>query len=118
LNEMIALLNTKIEPDLTVIDGIYSMERGPTAHGRAYRTDLIITGKDVFSCDLIGATIMGIDPSSVDYLRRFSEIRKRPLDISNIEVLGEKLDNVIRPLEWKVDYEAVFKEAGIQGVTI
>lgn len=118
LDEMIALLNTMIEPDLTVIDGIYSMERGPTTLGRAHRTDLIVTGKDVFSCDLVGSTILGVDPSSVDYLRRFSEIRNRPPDLAAVEILGENLENVKRSFEWKIDYEDVFKEAGIEGVTM
>ncbi|EFK10401.1 conserved hypothetical protein [delta proteobacterium NaphS2] len=118
LHEMIALLNTKIEPDLTVIDGIYSMERGPTAGGRAYRTDLILTSTDVFSCDVVGAMILGIDPASIDYIRRFSEIRERPLDPAAVEVLGEKLEEMKRPLQWKIDLEAVFQEAGIEGVTI
>jgi hypothetical protein len=118
LHEMIALLNTKIEPDLTVIDGIYAMEQGPSALGRAYRTDLIITSRDVLSCDVVGAMILGVDPASVDYMCRFAEIRERPLDPATIEVLGEKLEDVKRPLQWKVDYEDVFKQAGIEGVTM
>ena len=118
LHEMIALLNTKIVPDLTVIDGIYAMEQGPTALGRAYRTDLIITSRDVLSCDVVGAMILGVDPASVCYLRRFAEIRERPLDTATIEVLGEKLEDVKRPLQWKVDYEDFFNQAGIEGVTM
>jgi uncharacterized protein (DUF362 family) len=118
LNEMIALLNTKIEPDLTVIDGIYAMERGPSALGRAHRTDLILTSRDVLSCDMIGAMILGVDPASVDYIRRFAEIRERTLDPAAIEVLGEKIEDVKRPLQWKIDHEGFFKEAGIKGITM
>ncbi len=118
LNEMIALLNTRIEPHLTVIDGIYAMEGGPSALGRAHRADLIITSKDVFSCDVIGSAILGVDPASVGYMRRFAEIRGRSVDPTTIKVLGEKLEDVKRPLKWKVDYEAYFKEAGIDGVTM
>lgn len=118
LNEMIALLNTKIEPDLTIIDGIYSLERGPGTLGRAYRTNLIITGKDVLSCDVIGAQIIGVDPASVKYIRRFSEISERSFDPAAIEVLGENLEEVKRPLEWKTNYQDIFKEAGIEGVNM
>ncbi len=118
LHEMIALLNTKIKPDLTVIDGIYSMERGPTALGRAYRTDLIITGRDVFSCDVIGAKILGVDPSSVEYLRRFSEIIERSFDPAAVEVSGENFEDMKRPLEWKADLQGIFEEANIEGVTM
>jgi uncharacterized protein (DUF362 family) len=118
LNEMIALLNMKIEPDLTVIDGIYAMAHGPTALGRAHRTDLVLTSKDVLSCDVVGALILGVEPSAVGYIRRFSEIRQRPLDPAAIEVLGEKIEDVKMPLPYKIDYEDFFKAAGIDGVTM
>jgi len=118
LNEMIALLNTQIKPKLTVIDGIYAMERGPTALGRAHRMNLIISGRDVFSCDIVGSAILGIDPTTVRYLKRFSEINMRPIEIESVHVVGEKIKDVYRPLEWQVDYEEFFLRAGIEGITI
>jgi len=62
LNYMIALLNTQIKTHLTVIDGIYAMEKGPSTLGRAHRMNLIITWKDVYACDMVGSAILGIAP--------------------------------------------------------
>ena len=118
LHEMIALLNTQLKPKLTVIDGIYAMERGPTASGRAHRMNVIISGRDVFSCDMVGSAILGIDPTTVRYLKRFSEINKRPIDIESVSVVGEKIKDVCRPLEWQIDHEEFFRNAGIKGITI
>jgi len=41
LHRMIALLNTKIKPKLTIIDGLYAMEHGPSALGLAHRMNLL-----------------------------------------------------------------------------
>jgi uncharacterized protein (DUF362 family) len=117
LNEMIALLNTQIKPKLTVIDGIYAMERGPLSSGRAHRMNLIISGKDVFSCDIVGSAILGIDPTTVSYLMRFSEINRRPIETESVHVMGEKIKDVCRPLEWQVDFEEFFRRAGIEGIS-
>ena len=62
LEEMIALLNTQIPPQLTVIDGIYGMEKGPLSMGQAHRMNLIMASQDVLSCDMVGAAVLGIDP--------------------------------------------------------
>jgi len=66
---MITLLNTKLRPSLTIIDGIYGLEKGPDFLGSPRRMDLIIAGKDVFSCDIVGAMVMGIPPVEVEYLK-------------------------------------------------
>lgn len=118
LNEMIALLNTKIKPNLTVIDGIYAMERGPTALGRAHRMNLIIAGTDAYSCDIVGSSVLGIDPVSVGYLNLFSELEMRPIEIEAIDIVGEKIRDVQKPLEWQADLEGHFRHAGIKGVSM
>lgn len=117
LHEMIALLNTQITPKLTVIDGIYAMERGPLSSGRAHRMNLIISGKDVFSCDIVGSAILGINPATVSYLMRFSEINRRSIETESVHVVGEEITDVCRPLEWKDDYEESFRRSGIEGIS-
>ena len=118
LNEMIALLSTHVKPNLTVIDGIYALERGPMSSGRAYRTNLIITGKDVFSCDIVGSAVLGIDPKTVNHFIKFSEINDRPIETESVHVMGEKIKDVLKPLRWQVDFEVAFRLAGIDGVTV
>ncbi len=118
LNEMIAFLNTVIRPGLTVIDGIYAMEGGPTHMGRAHRMNLIVAGTDPLSADMVGASILGIEPKTVGYMRRFAEISERSIEMDSIEVAGEKIEEVCKRLDWRLDYHSVFQAAGIEGITM
>jgi uncharacterized protein (DUF362 family) len=118
LNRLIALLNTKVKAHLTIIDGIYTLEGGPEFLGRAHRTNLIIVGKDVFSCDIVGSMVMGIEPDEVEYLKEFAFIQDRSLSLDSVEVKGESVENVAHRLEWRLLYENIFYQAGIKGITI
>jgi uncharacterized protein (DUF362 family) len=118
LPRLIALLNTKIKTSLTLIDGIYAMERGPDFLGTSYRTNLLIAGRNVFSCDIVGAEAMGIRPEEVDYLKKFSSIAGRSLSLDSIEVKGETLKEITRPLEWRLSIADIFHQAGIQGIIV
>ena len=101
LDEYIALLNTKIKPDLTIIDGIYALQRGPWGDD-AHRLDLIIAGKDVLSCDLVGSTILGIDPKTVPQFQEFAQMTGRSLDLESIDIEGERIEDVATKLEWRL----------------
>ena len=115
---LIALLNTKIKTSLTIIDGIYAKDRGPDFLGTSYRTNLLIAGRDVFSCDRVGAEAMGIRPEEVEYLKEFSSITGRSLSSDAIEIKGETLKEIARPLKWRLSIEDIFHQAGIQGITV
>jgi len=54
-----------LSPSLTIIDGIYSLERGPGYSGDAHRTDIIVASRDLISADKVGASILGISPQTV-----------------------------------------------------
>ena len=118
LDEMIARLSTVLRPKLNVIDGIYSLERGPGPSGRAYRTNLIIAGRDPFSCDLTGAACLGIEPRNVAHFRQFSDLSGQPLSVQGIEIEGESIEEVAFPLEWQMrNAETIMADYNIEGVT-
>ena len=117
LERMIALLNTQVKPKLTVIDGIYGLERGPTSLGIAHRMNVIIAGRDSLSCDIVGSTVLGINPSSVEYLKEFALLTNRSLDINGIDLRGEKIGNVTRKMEWEMNFEDIFRRANISGIS-
>jgi uncharacterized protein (DUF362 family) len=118
LPRLIALLNTRVTTHLTVIDGIYTLESGPEFLGRAHRANLIIAGKDVFSCDIVGALAMGINPDEVGYLREFALLQNRPLSVDSIDVQGESIAKVAHRREWRLFIEDIFRQAGIKGIAI
>ena len=114
---MIALLNTQVKPKLTIIDGIYTMERGPTSLGIAHRMNVIIAGRDGLSRDIVGSTVLGIDPSSVGHLKEFALLTNRSLDINGIDLRGESIGDVTRKLEWETNFEDIFRRANISGIS-
>lgn len=108
LDSLISLLNESIRSDLVIIDGIYMLEKGPETYaGVAYRKDLIIASTDIFECDTVGTTILGVDPSQVDYLREFAERHNRHFDISAIQIKGEDIESLKEQLEWHFEPDTV-----------
>jgi uncharacterized protein (DUF362 family) len=104
LDILICLLNEAIKSDLVIIDGIYMLERGPeTLVGVAHRKDLLIASPDIFECDVVGATILGIDPAQVDYLKEFAQRHSRSFDISAIQIKGEDIESLKEQLEWRFE---------------
>jgi hypothetical protein len=118
LGRLVALLNARIKSSLTVLDGIYTNERGPDALGIAYRTDLLVAGRDVFACDVVGAELMGIRPEDVDHLRAYGALTGRSSSLEAVHVKGEALAEVARPLEWRLADDEVFHRAGIRGLSV
>ncbi len=95
IHRLIALLAEKMNPDLTIIDGIVSHEYlGPT-FGLPRRTNLLIAGDNVISTDSVAATIMNIDSREVEHLKFASERGFGKIDISRIEIKGEKLEDSV-----------------------
>jgi hypothetical protein len=118
LHRMIALLNTKVIPKLTVIDGLYAMEHGPTHIGTAHRMNLIIAGSDRLSCDTVGSAVLGIDPASVGHLREFAALNNRSVDMSTVDVHGEKIADVSKKLDWEFAGNELLRKAGVRGISV
>jgi hypothetical protein len=113
-----------LAPALTIIDGIYSLERGPLITGRAYRSNIIVASRDVVSADKVGATVLGIDPQAVPHIALAAGNRGRPLDLSDVDVRGEvDIKTALQPHAWEFEQNAsgdlplYFERAGIRGIT-
>ncbi|MEW5913232.1 MAG: DUF362 domain-containing protein [Thermodesulfobacteriota bacterium] len=100
----VSKLAEAMPPILTVIDGIYTSERGPGFDGRMHRSNLLAASRDVLSADLVGARLLGQDPAAVPYLALAARHLGRPLDLSDVEVVGESLEAMAKPHEWYFPY--------------
>lgn len=100
----ISKLADPMPPTLTVIDGIYSLERGPGFDGRMRRSNLLVASNDILSADLVGSKILGHDPATVGYLVHAAERAGRSLDLSDIDVVGEQIDDVASYHEYDFEY--------------
>lgn len=97
INKVIVDINTVLKSSLTVIDGFVGMEgRGPS-DGKPVKMDLIVAGKDPVATDATASRLMGFDPHEISHIRRAQE--KGLGNIDDIEVLGEKLENVTRAFQ-------------------
>ncbi|MCB2227586.1 MAG: DUF362 domain-containing protein [Desulfarculaceae bacterium] len=122
LHNWVSRLALPLPPVLTVIDGTYTSEYGPGFDGIMHRRDLLVASWDLLSADKVGSTLLGHPPDTVPYLTRALEREGRPLDLSDVEVLGEPVEENIKPHGWAFPYTEgdtmpiVLEKKGIQGL--
>ncbi len=94
LNFYVARLADKMPPIFTLIDGIYTLEKGPGFDGRMRRSNTLICSSDVLSADMVGSKVLGYDPCEVPHLVNAANNQKRTYDLSDVKVVGEKIEDV------------------------
>ncbi len=94
LHYHIAKLADRMPPIFTLIDGIYTLERGPAFDGRMHRSNLLVASADILSADMVGAKILGYDAGDVPHLAHAAKNRNRPTDLSDIRIDGENIADV------------------------
>ena len=94
LHYWVAKLADPMPPMLTILDGIYTTERGPAFDGRVKRSNIVVASTDVLAADMVGAKILGYSPSDVPHLVHAAENHNRSSDLSEIEVAGESIESV------------------------
>ena len=104
LNYMIARLANRMPPSFTLLDGIYTAERGPYFEGRLRRSNILIASSDIFSADKVGAKILGYNPLEVPHLVYAAQDLGRPIDLSDVEVMGEKIEAMASRHEYAFPY--------------
>jgi uncharacterized protein (DUF362 family) len=104
LHFWVSKLADPMPPIFTLIDGIYSNERGPGPDGKLRRTNLLVASADILSADLVGAAVLGYQAEQVPHLVHAAQHRGRPWDLSDIDVVGERIADVKQPHEYDFSY--------------
>ncbi len=118
----LAHLPNKLKKVLTIIDGIYTLERGPAIDGKAHRKDILVASTDMLSADMVGTKLLGIEPSEVPLLVQAAKDRHRPMDLSDITIVGENLEELASHHEWDFIYNDAgdlplpFQRIGVKGL--
>ncbi|MHA1264981.1 MAG: DUF362 domain-containing protein [Candidatus Helarchaeota archaeon] len=100
LDTAIAHLTTVIKPTINIIDGLVGLEGfGPVQTGKPIKVGVLIIGDNVVATDAVAASIMGFNPREIPHLKLASELGNGPLDLSEIEILGESIKAVTIPFE-------------------
>ena len=125
LHFMIARFQEILPAGFTLIDGIYTNERGPGFDGKIRRENLLIGSRDVLAADKVGTRVLGYDPSEVPYLVQVAHDAGRPIDLSDTTVVGEEIEAVASKHHFSFPYtpdesQALpihMKRMGIQGLS-
>lgn len=113
-----------VKPALTIIDGIYALEKGALHFGNAYRKDIIIASRDVLGADLAGAQLIGYTADDIDHFKHYAKRTGKSLMLSDYEITGEKIDDHIQPLKWDWTWTrdntgpGIFEKLGVTGVAL
>ncbi|MCF8061748.1 MAG: DUF362 domain-containing protein [Deltaproteobacteria bacterium] len=124
LDGYLARFVEKLTPDLTVIDGIYGLEKGPFYTGTAVRMNALIASTDPLSADLVGAAAAGFDPGAIPHLRLCAGRRARSTDPEPVLRPGDDIDSVRKPLKWDNTWRAddtgprAWDRLGVQGIRL
>lgn len=124
LSGMFPRIIEKLPVALTIIDGLYTLEKGPGPTGKALRKDLLAASRDPFACDLVGAAILGYEAKEVIHLTNYAKRHGYSLELADYEVRGERVADhqefVDYDWEWSVEDTGPigFQKRGITGLAI
>jgi uncharacterized protein (DUF362 family)/Ni,Fe-hydrogenase III small subunit len=113
-----------VKPALTIIDGIYALEKGALHFGKAYRKDIIIASRDILGAELAGAQLIGYAAKDIEHFKHYSKRSGKSLAITDYEIKGEKIDDHIQPLKWDWTWTkdntgpGIFEKLGVTGVSL
>jgi uncharacterized protein (DUF362 family) len=123
LDHYLARLPDLVWPSLTVIDGIFSIERGPLYTGLARRSDMIVASRDVIAADQVAAALLGFQPGEIPHLHIAADKRNRPSDLSDVNLHGGiDLKGALEPHAWQFEQNLqagvpeFMAKAGIKGI--
>jgi len=124
LHFWVSRLADKLPPIFTLLDGIYTNERGPGIDGRVRRSNILAGSSDILSADMVGAKLLGYEPKDVPHLLHAAKKHSRPLDLSDITIVGESIDSLASFHEFDFQYQEdencclpiPLAKQGIQGI--
>ncbi len=113
-----------VKPVLTIVDGIYALERGPLHFGNAFRKGIIIASRDALGTDMVAAKTIGYDPQDIVHFVEYAKRHGKSLDLKDYTITGESLENHVKPLKWDWSWTkdntgpSSFEKLGVTGVAL
>jgi uncharacterized protein (DUF362 family)/Ni,Fe-hydrogenase III small subunit len=113
-----------VKPALTIVDGIYALERGPLHFGNAFRKGVIVASRDALGADMVAAKTIGYDPQDIVHFAEYAKRHGKSLDLKDYEMRGDALENHIKALKWDWGWAkdntgpSIFEKFGVTGVAL
>ena len=96
-SEMLCDLCHFLGPDLSLMDGIWAMEgNGPTG-GQRRDLHVIAGSESPWALDVAAASLVGLEPEKITMLREGHERGYGPLDLSELELVGDPMETLLAP---------------------
>ena len=96
-SEMLCDLCHFLGPDLSLMDGIWAMEgNGPTG-GQRRDLHVIAGSESPWALDVAAASLVGLEPEKIVMLREGHEQGYGPLDLSELELVGDPMETLLAP---------------------
>jgi uncharacterized protein (DUF362 family) len=89
LHQAIADLNSAVRPQLTIVDAVRILTaNGPTGGSLddVKRLDTIIASPDVVAADAYAASLFGMKPADVKYIKLGAEMGLGTMDLGNVRI--------------------------------
>ena len=107
MNLTLAHMNMERSPNLSIIDGVIGMEGDGPVSGTAISSGVALASTDSAAVDVVGAQVMGYDPSTIGYLHYLMELQGLTLD--DIHVLGDKTKDCVTKYKDHPAYKSQLK---------
>ena len=96
-SEMLCDLCHFLGPDLSLMDGIWAMEgNGPTG-GQRRDLHVIAGSESPWALDVAAASLVGLEPEKITMLWEGHERGYGPLDLSELELVGDPMETLLAP---------------------
>ena len=96
-SEMLCDLCHFLGPDLSLMAGIWAMEgNGPTG-GQRRDLHVIAGSESPWALDVAAASLVGLEPEKIVMLREGHERGYGPLDLSELELVGDPMETLLAP---------------------
>ncbi|MFA6012224.1 MAG: DUF362 domain-containing protein [Desulfobacteraceae bacterium] len=113
-----------VKPALTLVDGIYALEKGALHFGNAFRKDIIIASTDILAADLAAAHTMGYSGDDIDHIQHYAKRHGKSWSLSDYTCVGEPINDHVKPLKWDWAWTAdntgpgIFAKLGVTGAAL
>jgi uncharacterized protein (DUF362 family) len=99
-DELLYYINSKIKPDLTIIDGIVGMGGVGPVDGHPINTNLLLFGKDLIATDSVATMLLSMNPFDVSMLTLAHERGMGEIDPEKIEIMGDDINKLRYPRDF------------------
>jgi len=107
-SNMLLDIYSAVKPKLGIMDGVLGMEGDGPSNGEAVKSNIVLSSFDCIALDYVSSALIGYNPMGIATTRL---AYKRKLgETENIEIAGEKIENV------KIDFKKSVSEDAKENV--